>query len=45
MADLNTFDAFVDYTYLHYSGVANIQEMIWDNELCDMFSISKEKLP
>jgi xylulokinase len=45
MAALSSFDAFIDYTYLHYTGFANIQEMIWDNELCDMFSIPKEKLP
>lgn len=45
MAGLNAFDAFIDYTYLHYTGFANIQEMIWDNELCDIFSIPVEKLP
>jgi len=45
MAGLNAFDAFIDYTYLHYTGLANIQEMIWDNELCDLFSIPQEKLP
>ena len=45
MAGLNFSDAFIDYTYLHYTGLADIQKMEWDGKLCAMFGIPVEKLP
>jgi len=45
MAGLNASQAFVDYTYLHYTGLADIQEMRWDEDLCELFGVPQEKLP
>lgn len=45
MAGLHAFDAFIDHTYLHYSGLADIEKIIWDSSLCRLFDIPEEKLP
>jgi xylulokinase len=37
--------AFIDWTYLHFSGFAHNKEIRWDDELTGMFDISFEKLP
>jgi len=38
-------DAFIDKTYLHFSGFADSQSGIWDADLCGRFDVSPEKLP
>jgi xylulokinase len=45
MAGLSGADAFVDYTFLHFSGVADAQRGTWSDELCDKLGIPREKLP
>ncbi len=37
--------AFIDKTYLHFSGFADIDKAQWDQGLCRLFDISSEKLP
>lgn len=37
--------AFIDKSYLHFSGFADNQSSRWDDELCRRFEMPKEKLP
>ncbi len=37
--------AFVDKTYLHFSGFADNRRGIWDRELCRRFEVDEAKLP
>ncbi|MFW5987914.1 MAG: xylulokinase [bacterium] len=45
LAGLEAKDAYLDYTYLHFTGFADNQNLKWDNNLCKTFDISKSKLP
>jgi xylulokinase len=45
LAGLNARDAFVDHTYLHYTGLADIQKLEWDDDLCRLFGVPREVLP
>ena len=45
LCGLSAEDAYIDYTYLHFSGFANIKECTWDDDLCEKFNLEKEKLP
>jgi xylulokinase len=38
-------DAFIDPTYLHFSGFADNARMSWDPELCRRFGLDPSKLP
>ncbi len=38
-------DAFIDWTYLHFSGFADNRSLSWDEELTGMFEVSQAKLP
>jgi xylulokinase len=38
-------DAFVDWTYLHFSGLADNRNLEWDGSLTGLFEIPEEKLP
>jgi xylulokinase len=37
--------AFIDDTYLHFSGFADNAARIWDEGLCSTFSVERSKLP
>jgi len=37
--------AFIDKSYLHFSGFADNQNNIWDAELCRRFGVAIEKMP
>ncbi|MDB6154045.1 MAG: xylB [Chthoniobacteraceae bacterium] len=37
--------AFIDTTYLHFSGFADTRKRCWDASLCERFEIEPEKLP
>ncbi len=37
--------AFIDTTYLHFSGFADNRRAIWDERLCRTFAVDLEKLP
>lgn len=45
MAGLKVEEAYIDYTYLHFTGFADNQNLIWDDNLCKTFNIPKNKLP
>lgn len=45
LCDLTASGAFIDRTYLHFSGFADNQGCCWDQELTDQFSIDRDKLP
>jgi xylulokinase len=36
---------FIDKTYLHFSGFSDTANGVWDDQLCDQFSMPKDKLP
>jgi xylulokinase len=38
-------DAFIDKTYLHFSGFADSRKLVWDAELCRRFDLDLKKLP
>jgi xylulokinase len=38
-------DAFIDYTYLHFSGFADNVNRCWDQDLCERFGVPLGKLP
>jgi xylulokinase len=45
LCGLTARDAFIDKTYLHFSGFADNQRGFWDAALCRRFSLNQEKLP
>lgn len=45
MAGLKGDDAFIDYTYIHFSCLSDTKEARWSEELCHLFNIPMEKLP
>jgi len=44
MAGLPGGEAFLDYTYLHFSCLSNAEEIAWSEELCKLFGVPMEKL-
>jgi hypothetical protein len=38
-------DAFIDKSYLHFSGFADNRNSTWDAELCRQFDAEIEKMP
>jgi xylulokinase len=45
MAGLKADQAFMDYTYIHFSGLSNALEGQWSPEICDAVSINIDMLP
>jgi xylulokinase len=45
LAGLKADQAFIDYTYIHFSGFANTQKAEWSDELCQQFGLDQTKLP
>ncbi len=45
MAGLKGEEAFMDYTYVHFSCLSDTRKAAWDGELCDLFEVPMEKLP
>ncbi len=45
LAGLRADQAFIDHTYIHFSGFSNAQQGSWSKELCDRFDLDIEKLP
>jgi len=45
IAGLKADQAFIDHTYIHFSGFSDAQKTIWSDELCDRFGLDKDKLP
>ena len=45
MAGLKGSDAFIDYTYIHFSCLSDTKKATWSQELCDIFEVPMHKLP
>ena len=45
LCGLDASQAFIDPTYLHFSGFADNRGLRWDPELCALFGIDAHKLP
>lgn len=45
IAGLKADQAFIDHTYIHFSGFSDAQKAIWSNELCECFDLDLGKLP
>ncbi len=45
MAGLNSDQAFIDYTYIHFSGFADAEQGKWSELLCTRFGLDIQKLP
>jgi xylulokinase len=45
LAELDYEQAFIDYTFIHFSGFSDAQTGTWSKELCDQFNLDIEKLP
>ncbi len=45
MVNLKGDDAFIDYTYIHFSGFSDTKNATWHEELCGIFGVPLEKLP
>ena len=45
MAGLRADQAFIDYTYIHFSGFADSENAQWSQELCNRFGLDMDKLP
>lgn len=45
MAGLKAEDAFIDYTFIHFSGFSDAQNGTWSQELCDLCDLKVDKLP
>jgi xylulokinase len=45
MAGLKAGEAFIDYTFLHFSGLSDAQHGAWSDELCDLLGVDQDKLP
>jgi xylulokinase len=45
LAGLKPDQAFIDYTYIHFSGFADAEKGTWSKILCDRFGLDMEKLP
>jgi xylulokinase len=45
MAGLKADQAFIDYTFIHFSGFSDARAGAWSAELCARFGMDREKLP
>jgi xylulokinase len=45
IAGLRADQAFIDHTYIHFSGFSDAQKTTWSNELCERFGLDMGKLP
>lgn len=45
MANLSADDAFIDYTFLHFSTLSDAQNGTWSDELCTALGVDPQKLP
>lgn len=45
MAGLQADEAFMDYTFIHFSGLSDAQAGTWSKEICERVDVDMEKLP
>lgn len=45
MVGLRAEDAFIDYTFLHFSGLSDAEHGCWSDTLCELLGVDAAKLP
>jgi xylulokinase len=45
IAGLKADQAFIDHTYIHFSGFSDALAATWSDELCERFGLDQDKLP
>ncbi|MCJ7733251.1 MAG: FGGY family carbohydrate kinase, partial [Anaerolineales bacterium] len=45
MGGLKADQAFIDYTYIHFSGLSNALKGKWSQEICSAVGVDRDKLP
>jgi xylulokinase len=45
LAGLKADEAYLDYTYLHFSGFGDVEHNRWSDELLALFEVAKDKMP
>ena len=45
MASLKGDDAYIDYTFLHFTGFSDARKTAWSEELCQLFAVPIDKFP
>ncbi|HEX5838030.1 MAG TPA: FGGY family carbohydrate kinase [Anaerolineales bacterium] len=45
LAGIQADQAFIDYTYIHFSGFSDARRVTWSGELCERFGLDVDKLP
>jgi xylulokinase len=45
MAGLRADQAFMDYTFIHFSGLADARQGSWSRQICDLVGVDMTKLP
>jgi xylulokinase len=45
MAGLRADQAFIDYTFIHFSGLSDAVRGQWSDELCELYGVEHAKLP
>ena len=45
LAGLKAQDAFIDYTFIHFSGLSDAVSSCWSARLCDLLGVDQAKLP
>ena len=45
MAGLRGEQAFIDYTFIHFSAFSDSKSLCWSDELCQRFGLDQSKLP
>ena len=45
MAGIRADQAFIDYTFIHFSGLCDAQKGEWSDELCGLYGVDRAKLP
>ena len=45
LAGLESSEAFIDHTYLHFTGVADARSGVWSTDLLDAVGVPAEKMP
>jgi len=45
LCNLRAEQAFIDYTFIHFSGFSDARSQTWSNELCEIFDMDQSKLP
>lgn len=45
LAGLKAEKAYIDYTYLHFSGFGDVEHGVWSEELLKQFGVERSKMP